>query len=148
MRHLRKFNESNDSKISQFTQEFKNLVNYDEYEQGDEPSMTDTLSEVGDLCNKHNMTSDDLKQVIDNGDDIDNIIGILYDETLQSEAESENSLNKESDLEYKIRDIIEGELFLRDVPYSRVDGDKEVSPKSLDVAAKRVIELIKKEGLI
>ena len=68
--------------------------------------------------------------------------------TLQSEAESENSLNKESDLEYKIRDIIEGELFLRDVPYSRVDGDKEVAPESLDEAAKRVIELLKKEGLI
>lgn len=68
--------------------------------------------------------------------------------TLQSEAESENYLNKESDLEYKIRDIIEGELFLRDVPYSRVDGDKEVAPESLDEAAKRVIELLKKEGLI
>lgn len=93
MKHLKRFNESNNSKISQFTQEFKALVNYDEYEQGYE--MIDILSEVGDLCNKYNMTSDDLKQVIDNGDDVDNIIRILYDETLQSEAESENSLNKE-----------------------------------------------------
>lgn len=148
MKHLRKFNESNTSKLSNFTKEFKDLVNYDEYEQGDEPSMADILSEVGDLCNKYDMTSDDLKEVIDNGDDINNIIGILYDETLQSEAEKENSLNKESDLEYKIRDIIEGELFLRDVPYSRVDGDKEVDPESLDEAAKRVVKFLKKEGLI
>lgn len=148
MRHLKRFNENNNSKISQFTKEFKALVNYDEYEEGDEPSMTDILSEVGDLCNKHNMTSDDLKQVIDNGDDVDNIIGILYDETLQSEAESENSLNKESDLEYKIRDIIEGELYLRDVPYSMVEGEQEVDPGSLDDAAKAVIKLLKKEGLI
>ena len=148
MRHLKRFNENNNSKISQFTKEFKALVNYDEYEEGDEPSMTDILSEVGDLCNKHNMTSDDLKQVIDNGGDVDNIIGILYDETLQSEAESENSLNKESDLEYKIRDIIEGELYLRDVPYSMVEGEQEVDPGSLDDAAKAVIKLLKKEGLI
>lgn len=148
MKHLRKFNESNTSKVSNFTKEFKDLVNYDEYEQGDEPSMSDILSEVGDLCNKYDMTSDDLKEVIDNGDDINNIIGILYDETLQSESEKENSLNKESDLKYKIRDIIEGELFLRDVLYSRVDGDKEVDPESLDEAAKRVIEFLKKEGLI
>lgn len=68
-------------------------------------------------------------------------------------SEDENEYPEEldnnfSDLEYKIRDIIEGELFLRDVPYSRVDGDKEVAPESLDEAAKRVIELLKKEGLI
>jgi hypothetical protein len=148
MKHLKRFNESNDSKISQFTQEFKRLVNNDEYEQGDEPSMTDILSEVGDLCNKYNMTSDDLKEVIDNGDDENNIITILHDETLQSEAESGDYLNKESDLENKIRDIIQGELYLRDVPYSMEEGAQEVDPDSLDDAAKAVINLLKKEGYI
>jgi len=148
MRHLKRFNENNNSKISQFTKEFKALVNYDEYEQGDEPSMSDILSEVGDLCNKHDMTSSDLKQVMDNGDDVHGVISILYDETLQSEAEYENSSNKVSDLEYKIRDIITGELYLRDVPYSMVEGEQEVDPGSLDDAAKAVIKLLKKEGLI
>ena len=148
MRHLKRFNENNNSKISQFTKEFKALVNYDEYEEGDEPSMSDILSEVGDLCNKHDMTSNDLKQVMDNGDDVQGVISILYDETLQSEAESENASNKVSDLEYKIRDIIEGELYLRDVPYSMVEGEQEVDPGSLDDAAKAVIKLLKKEGLI
>ena len=89
MKHLRKFNENID-KISEFTNKFKNLVDYDEdeYEQGDEPSNVDLLSEIGELCNEFEMTSDDLQQVIDNGDDtIDNLIQILHDETLQSEAE-------------------------------------------------------------
>lgn len=67
----------------------------------------------------------------------------------EDKSEYTEELNNDfSDLEYKIRDIIEGELFLRDVPYSRVDSYKEVDPESLDEAAKRVIELLKKEGLI
>jgi hypothetical protein len=93
MKHLRRFNENDsifnreefkvnpDTKINDFLTEFRSIVNYneDEFDQGDEPSMSDILSEVGDLCNKYEMTQEDLKSVIDSGNDIDGILKDLYD---------------------------------------------------------------------
>jgi hypothetical protein len=118
MRHIRRFNENNEmdvhdsifgknkfkinqeSRIEDFKKEFKSIVeaakvvlrryNEDDFEQGGEPSMSDILSEVGDLCNKYEMDQEDLKKLIDNGDDIDGILKDLYDFGYE-----EGELNKE-----------------------------------------------------
>ena len=68
----------------------------------------------------------------------------MYDDT-EEEDNNEPTLVR---LENMIRDIIQGELYLRDVPYSMQDGAQEVDPGSLDDAAKAVINLLKKEGYI
>lgn len=72
MRYLKRFNEGidgnsgDDDKISTFIERFNEIMG-GEFEQGDEPSNTDLLSEIGDLCNDLQMTSDDIKKVIDSG---------------------------------------------------------------------------------
>ena len=53
-----------------------------------------------------------------------------------------------SDIEFDIRDIIQCELFLRDVPYSMQENEKEIDPESLDEAAKKVIEYLKQKDII
>ena len=86
MKHLKKFNEQNntqDTKCHDFYQEYKNIVDFneDDYDQGDEPSKVDQLSEIGDLCNKFNMSKDDIKYVLDNYDcsfDYDKLLQITY----------------------------------------------------------------------
>jgi len=158
MRHIRRFNENNEmnvhnsifgknkfkinqeSRIENFKKEFKRTVEYneDEFEQGDEPSMTDILSEVGDLCNKYEINQKDLKKLIDNGDDIDGILKDLYE---FGHEEGENA----SDLESKIINIIKSETYTRDVKYT---DDKEVDSESVVDAAKSIINLLKKEGYI
>lgn len=157
MKHLRRFNENNsifnreefkvnpDTKINDFLTEFRSIVNYneDDFEQGDEPSMSDILSEVGDLCNKYEMSKSDLKTLIDNNEDVDDILQIMYEDT-----EEDNNNSTLVRLEDMIRDVIKGELYLRDVPYSMEEGAQEVDPDSVDDAAKAVINLLKKEGYI
>lgn len=106
MKHLKKFNENyeqdlhknmfrnedsfklnKNTKIEDFTNEFKELVRDDnDFEEGDELSMTDLLSETGELCNKYEMSSSDLQTVIDNGDDELKLIQSLYDETVENES--------------------------------------------------------------
>lgn len=94
MRYLKKFNEGiggntgQDDKIVEFTNRFNWIMN-GEYEQGYEPSNTDLLSEIGDLCNELDMSSDDIKKVIDSGvSDVNGLLKIIYDETLQDEVEN------------------------------------------------------------
>jgi hypothetical protein len=74
-----------------FLLDFKSLIS--DYESEDEDglgwTMIDLLSEVGDLCNKWNVNSDHLKELIDSGEDKYNVLSQLYDETLQSEAEND-----------------------------------------------------------
>lgn len=105
--------------------------------------MNDILSEVGDLCNKYEMSKSDLKTLIDNNEDVDGVLQIMYDDT-----EEDNNNSTLVRLEDMIRDIIQSELYLRDVPYSMEEGAQEVDPESLDDAAKAVINLLKKEGYI
>lgn len=132
------------TRIEDFKREFKNIVDdTEEYEQGDEPSMADILSEVGDLCNKYEMSKSDLKTLIDNNEDVDDILQIMYEDT-----EEDNNNSTLVRLEDMIRDVIQSELYLRDVPYSMEEGSQEVDPESLDDAAKAVINLLKKEGYI
>lgn len=45
----------------------------------------------------------------------------------------------------KVRDIIQSEIYLRDVPYSLEDGAQEVDPSSMDDAAYEVIKMISEE---
>jgi len=133
-----------ENRIEDFKKEFEKIVNYSEedFKDGNEPTMNDILSEVGDLCNKYEMSKSDLKTLIDNNEDIDGILQIMYEDT---EEDNNSTL---VNLENMIRDIIQGELYLRDVPYSMEDGAQEVDPDSLDDASKAVINLLKKEGYI
>jgi hypothetical protein len=77
MKHLKGFNEEYDnsnptwnthSKCVKFYKKYKSIVDFDEseYEQGDEPTNGDLLSKIGVLCNKLNMTKEDVKFVLDN----------------------------------------------------------------------------------
>jgi hypothetical protein len=70
------------------------IINYDEseLEEGDEPSNTDILSELGDLCNELTFRSEELQQVINSGriSDPNNFLKIILDETLRDEDEMEN----------------------------------------------------------
>lgn len=91
MKHLKKFNEEignphhphNFSRIEEFIKSANQIINYDEseFEQGDEPSNTDILSELGDLCNELEFTSKDIEYVINSGrvSDISNFLKILLD---------------------------------------------------------------------
>jgi hypothetical protein len=87
------------------------IINYDEseLEEGDEPSNTDILSELGDLCNEMTFRSEELQQVINSGriSDPNNFLQIILDETLRDEEAMETeetpSLNIE-DIESKIKD--------------------------------------------
>lgn len=89
MKHLKKFNEDNSNplwvKCNRFYQGYKNTVDFDQndYEEGDEPSNRDLLSELGDLCNDLEMSKDDVKYVLDNFNcsfDSDKLLKITYDE--------------------------------------------------------------------
>lgn len=93
MKYLKRFNEGidgntgEDDKLTSFIDIFNSMMN-GEYEQDDEPSNSDLLSELGDLCNELDMSSQDIKKVIDSGvEDINGLLKIIYDETLQSEIE-------------------------------------------------------------
>lgn len=119
MKYLKKFNEGignphhphSFNRIEEFIKMADKIINYDEseYEQGEEPSNTDILSELGDLCNVNSFTSEELQQVINSGriSDPNNFLQIILDETLRDEGAMENeetpTLNTE-DIETKIQD--------------------------------------------
>ena len=111
MKYLKKFNEASFDRIEEFIKMADKIINYDEseLEEGDEPSNTDILSELGDLCNELTFTSEELQQVINSGriSDPNNFLQIILDETLRDEEAMENdetpTLNIE-DIESKIKD--------------------------------------------
>ena len=111
MKYLKKFNEASFDRIEEFIKLADKIINYDEseFEQGDEPSKADILSELGDLCNELTFTSEELQQVIDSGriSDPNNFLQIILDETLRDEEAMGNDetpiLNTE-DIESKIKD--------------------------------------------
>ena len=94
MKYLKKFNEASFDRIEEFIKLANAIINYDEseLEQGDEPSNTDILSELGDLCNELTFRSEELQQVINSGriSDPNNFLKIILDETLRDEDEMEN----------------------------------------------------------
>lgn len=50
----------------------------------------------------------------------------------------------DEDLAYRIADIIQNEVYLRDVPYSMQDGDQELDPESVEDAAKKIAQMLNK----
>ena len=102
MKYLKKFNEEignphhphSFNRIEEFIKMADKIINYDEseLEEGDEPSNTDILSELGDLCNELTFTSEELQQVINSGriSDPNNFLQIILDETLRDEEAMEN----------------------------------------------------------
>lgn len=94
MKYLKRFNEASFDRIEEFIKMANNIINYDEseYEQGEEPSNTDILSELGDLCNEMTFRSEELQQVINSGriSDPNNFLQIILDETLREEDDMEN----------------------------------------------------------
>ena len=93
MKHLKKFNEASFDRIEEFIKIADKIINYDEseFEQGDEPSNTDILSELGDLCNELTFTSEEIQKVIDSGriSDPNKFLEIMLDDILSEEEDLE-----------------------------------------------------------
>lgn len=85
MIHLKRFNEEiGNPKLLDFHKDYKKLFDYDEddYEEGDEPSRVDLFSMIGDLCVQHDMTQQEVRQVLDTFDcsfDVDELLEATYD---------------------------------------------------------------------
>ncbi len=123
MKHLKKFNEDNSNplwvKCNRFYQGYKNTVDFDQndYEEGDEPSNRDLLSELGDLCNDLEMSKDDVKYVLDNFNcsfDIMRLLKIIYDEWVD-----------ENEIDPSLKELVERIL---DAAKLDVDAIKESDP--------------------
>jgi len=67
MKHLKKFNEEvgNPRHLS-FIQKLNSLFDFSEYEEGDEPSNIDLLSQIGDLCNEFELKKQDIDDILAN----------------------------------------------------------------------------------
>jgi len=117
MKYLKKFNEASFDRIEEFIKLADKIINYDEseFEQGDEPSNTDILSELGDLCNELTFTSDEIQKVIDSGriSDPNKFLEIILDEILSEEEDLEGG--KLNDQQVKLYSKIK---LLLDTEYS------------------------------
>ena len=129
MKHLKKFNEASFDRIEEFIKIADKIINYDEseFEQGDEPSNTDILSELGDLCNELTFTSEEIQQVIDSGriSDPNKFLEIILDEILSEEEDLEGG--KLNDQQVKLYSKIK---LLLDKEYS--DLSKEEVSQTFD----------------
>ena len=103
MKHIRKFNEEignpyNSSKIEKFIALADKIINNnEEYEQGDDPSNVDILSELGDLCNELDMTNDEIDHVINSGrlSDVDGFLNDMkqyYEEPITKKEPTEDQI--------------------------------------------------------
>ena len=130
MKYLKKFNEASFDRIEEFIKLADKIINYDksEFEQGDEPSKTDILSELGDLCNELTFTSEELQQVIDSGriSDPNNFLEIILEEIISEEEYLENGY-KLNDQQAKLYSKIK---LLLDTEYS--DLNKEEVSQTFD----------------
>jgi hypothetical protein len=117
MKYLKKFNEASFDRIEEFIKLADKIINYDEseFEQGDEPSKADILSELGDLCNELTFTSEELQQVINSGriSDPNKFLEIILDEILSEEEDLEGG--KLNDQQVKLYSKIK---LLLDTEYS------------------------------
>lgn len=120
MKYLKKVNEFHSEKIENFIEMFNSIINDDEdYSQGEEPSEADILSNIGDLCNELDMSSEDIQYVIDNCNINDR--GINYLNIIKKDTEN---LNNESDV---IDDLIfEIGGYLRSSVNSSIDSQKSL----------------------
>ena len=117
MKYLKKFNEASFDRIEEFVKIADKIINYDdsELEEGDEPSNTDILSELGDLCNELTFTSEEIQKVIDSGriSDPNKFLEIILDEILSEEEDLEGG--KLNDQQVKLYSKIK---LLLDTEYS------------------------------
>ncbi len=117
MKYLKKFNEASFDRIEEFIKIADKIINYDdsELEEGDEPSNTDILSELGDLCNELTFTSEEIQQVINSGriSDPNKFLEIILDEILSEEEDLEGG--KLNDQQVKLYSKIK---LLLDTEYS------------------------------
>ena len=124
MKYLKRFNEASFDRIEEFIKIADKIINYDEIEleEGDEPSNTDILSELGDLCNELTFTSEELQQVIDSGriSDPNNFLEIISEEIISEEEYLENGY-KLNDQQAKLYSKIK--LFL-DTEYSDLSKEE------------------------
>ena len=116
MKYLKRFNEASFDRIEEFIKLANTIINYDEseLEEGDEPSNTDILSELGDLCNELTFTSEELQQVIDSGriSDPNNFLEEIIEEIISEEEYLENGYklnDRQSGLYVKIKSLLDRE---------------------------------------
>jgi hypothetical protein len=110
IKKFNKFNEGAESNIDLFYNEYKSLVDFNEndYEEGDEPSNADLLSEISDLTIKYNLSEDDVKNILDNMDisfDINNLLKIIYEDYFDEEESSDGRTNILLEIQSLIRKI-------------------------------------------
>jgi hypothetical protein len=93
MKHLKKFNEEiGNVKYLNFVQKLNKLFDFNEFEEGDEPSNTDLLSEIGDLCNEFDMDEGDIQEVLTNfkiSTEAGNLLSIVLDETKKDNVDED-----------------------------------------------------------
>jgi len=54
----------------------------------------------------------------------------------------------EKELVSRIEDLIQENVYIRDVPYSLEDGAKETDPDSISDAAKAIVKLLKENNYV
>ena len=124
MKYLKKFNEASFDRIEEFIKLADKIINYDEseFEQGDEPSKADILSELADLCNELTFTSEELQQVIDSRriSDTNNLLEKILEEIIEEEEYLENGY-KLNDQQAKLYSKIK---LLLDTEYSDLSKEE------------------------
>jgi hypothetical protein len=122
MKHLRKFNESVDhNRVDNFITKVNSLLNNDEFEQGDEPTNTDLLSEIGELYNDMDMTPEDLETVVNSNrlvNDDNNLVKIILDEvnsesTVDTNVRTDNTPLEKVDVYYACMNGGDGSVSVR-----------------------------------
>ena len=123
MKYLKKFNEASFDRIEEFIKIADKIINYDdsELEEGDEPSNTDILSELGDLCDELTFTSEEIQKVIDSGriSDPNKFLEIMLDDILSEEEDLEGG--KLNDQQAKLYSKIK---LLLDTEYSDLSKEE------------------------
>jgi len=128
MIHLKRFNEEiGNPKLLDFHKDYKKLFDYDEddYEEGDEPSRVDLFSMIGDLCVQHDITQQEVRQVLDTFDcsfDVDGLLEATYDNWTDEIGSSDGKKDSIKDSSIKLaREIL-------DAAKLDVDGIEESDP--------------------
>ena len=60
----------------------------------------------------------------------------------------EEKENTDENIIYDIHFTISDYLQIQDVPYSKIDGEKEISDDSIHIAAQNVFKMLKEKGII
>ena len=113
--------------IENFYNKVKQIINNDEYEESEELSNIDLLSEIGDEMNKRNLTTDDLKKIVDKYPN-----DWYIDTYVKGQLEYELGQNDNKDKLYN------------DVKHILIDNIKNAENSDIDTATKKLIGFFKK----